>query len=204
MAKGKKKKKQKQLKRIKTPVFRVSFPSVFEPASFEGEQSDNYEITMLFDEDADLSELKKAAKKCAREKWGKKLPKKLHNPFRDGEEREDTEGYGSGVTFVKAISKRKPQIVDKQRNKLDSPEDFYAGCYAIATVSPFAFEVKGNKGISFGLGNILKVDDGEPFGFSSDPMEDFDDDFEEDDEFEDEDDEDTDLDDDEEDDDNDD
>jgi len=198
MGKKKNGKKERKLTRIKTPVFRVSFPNVFNPESFDGEDKGKFSITMLFDEDTDLSALKKAAKKAAKEKWGKKLPKKLNSPFRDGAEKEgELDGYSEGMTFVRASSNRKPDVVDKQRNKLTEPEEFYPGCYAIATVNAFAYDTKGNKGVSFGLGNILKVDEGEPFGFASDPMDDFADDFDEDDEFDD--DEDDDIDDDDED-----
>ena len=40
-------------------------------------------------------------------------------------------------------------------------------------INAFAYDQKGNRGISFGLGNIQKVKDDKPFGNRTKPQDDF-------------------------------
>jgi hypothetical protein len=150
--------------KITTPEFRVSFPAVFKPKAF-GEGEPKYSIVMLFDKKkADLSALKKAYAEAATAKWGdkSKWPKNLRNPFRDGDEKAETEGY-EGCTFISASSKQRPGLVDQQLNPILTEDAFYGGCYARATLTAFAYDWMGNKGVSFGLQNIQKIRDGEAF-----------------------------------------
>lgn len=153
------------LKKCITPAFRVSFPVVFKPKSFQN-QEPKYSITMLFDESTDLKPLKRAALNAAIEKWGEdktKWPKKLRLPFRDGGEKEDMEGYGEGVIFVSASSKTQPGLVDARRERIINESDFYAGCWARAELIAFAYDVSGNKGVSFSLQNLQKIKDDKAF-----------------------------------------
>jgi hypothetical protein len=162
----------KSISKVTTPVFRVSFPNVFEPQSFDGGDP-KYGLTMLFDSDADLSALREAAKRAAREKWGEgKIPQGLRSPFRDGAEKPDLDGY-EGKIFVRCTSKQKPGLVDLAVKPIIDPSEFYAGCYAIATLNAYAYDTKGNKGIAFGLLNIQKQGDGTPFSGRSRPEDDF-------------------------------
>ena len=151
--------------RVYTPHFRVAFPQVFTPA--EGDMDKGfYSVVMLFPKDEDLSVLKRAAKAAAKEKWGDKIPKGLRQPFRDGDEKELT-GY-SGHIFVKAKTKYQPGLVDAKRNPIIDPTEFYAGCWAHATVSAAAYDFNGTRGVKFYLHNIQKLKDDDAFvgGFS--------------------------------------
>ena len=49
------------------------------------------------------------------------------------------------------------------RRILDRSE-VYSGVYAYVSLSFYAFNTNGNKGVACGLGNIQKVRDGEPLG----------------------------------------
>ena len=111
-------------------------------------------------------------KDAIQEKWPKKIPTGLRNPFRDGEEKE-TDGYGEGIIFVRASTERKPGVVDANGHDIMAASDVYAGCYAHATVNLFAFDKAGNRGASFGLQNLQKLAEGEPFGSRSTPEQDF-------------------------------
>ena len=166
--------------RIKTPKFRVAFPSVFEAADPFGSGKPKFSITMLFEDGTDLSSLKTAAKQAVVEKWpdATKRPKSLVSPFKDGNEKSDWDGY-EGATYIKASSKLRPGIIDKSGRTLTEDSEFYAGCYAVATVIPFAYDTAGNRGVSFLLGNVMKVDEGEPFGGRRNAETDFADDIEE-------------------------
>src|SRR4051812_19269134 len=148
--------------KVRTPIFRVSFPQVFEPKAFnDGEPK--YSVVMLFDSKADLREMKACLQEAAKEKWGTKMPSGLRSAFRDGKEKEALQGYGEGVTFCSASSKQRPGLVDQAVQPIIDRGEFYAGCYARATVTAFAYDQKGNKGVSFGLHNLQKIRDGERF-----------------------------------------
>ena len=82
-------------------------------------------------------------------------------PFHRGEEKEYA-GYGPGVVYCTMSAKNfKPTVVDvKDLSTPIGPEEFYAGCYARASVTPFAFNNIG-KGIALGLNHLKKLADGE-------------------------------------------
>jgi hypothetical protein len=121
---------------------------------------------MLFPKDTDMSALRKAIEIAAVEKWGNdkaKWPKPLRNPLRDGDEKSDLNGY-AGHYFVAASSqKMRPGLVDRHRQPITEESQFYAGCWAMATVVAFAYDKAGNRGVSFSLQNVMKVRDDEAF-----------------------------------------
>jgi hypothetical protein len=148
--------------RIMTPAFRVAFPEVFKAVSYEGGDA-KFSITMLFDKAEDLSALKRIASAAKKEKWGDDPPKNLRSPFRDAdEEGKETNGY-AGKIFVKASTKFQPGLVDAKRQPIIDETEFYAGCWARATVTAYAYSVKGNHGIAFNLGNVQKLKDDDSF-----------------------------------------
>ena len=164
--------------KVVTPKFRVSFPDLFEPKSFN-DQPAKFSVQMLFDKKADLTALKKVANKAASEKWGDKVPKGLHMPFKDGNEKE-LDGYEDKIV-VSAASKFKPQVVDQKLNVINDPEDLYAGCFARAAIVAYAWEQKDPKGkavlkrgVSFNLESVQKMAEGDPFKKAIDPSDTFD------------------------------
>jgi hypothetical protein len=168
------------MKKLMTPVFRVAFPSVFVPTAPPGSDKRQYSVTMLFtpanftaEEKVLWAEIKKAAAAVATEKWPKELPKGLMSPFRDGVEKQEYDGFGAGVVFVRAATKDKPGVIDMAKNKIEDQEDFYGGCYARATINPSAWTYLGKHGVKFWLNNIQKVREGEPFGGRTRATDDF-------------------------------
>lgn len=169
-----------KLKKCITPPFRVSFPAVFKPKSFQN-QEPKFSVVMLFDKKTDLSKLRSATMVAITEKWGAdkaKWPKNMRSPFRDGDERRDVEGYTDTI-FVTATSKKKPGVVDAS-GKIpleEATNDFYAGCYARASIIAFAYGGPGTPytaGVSFSLQNLQKLRDGTPFSGRKDATEEFD------------------------------
>lgn len=174
---------------VLTPEFRVSYPYVFKPNLNKLSGKEEYALVALFPPNADLSKLKAAAQEAIKEKWGPdatKWPKNLKNPFRDqGEKEKEVEdgkggtkklmppGHEKGAIFLNLKSKQRPGLVDKNVADIIDPSNFYAGCYARATVSCYAYDQAGNRGVSFGLGNIQKTRDGEPFGGRTKAADDF-------------------------------
>lgn len=165
-----------EIKKVTTPEFRVSFPAVFEPSGMQGQEK-KYSVTMLFDKKAQATPEYKALvgliRHAVEEKFpdAAKRPKGLKNPLRNGSEKE-LDGY-EDTMFCTARSKTKPGLVDASLQAIISPEDFYAGCYARATVNAFYYDQAGNKGVGLGLQNIQKLRDGEPFSGRSKAEDDF-------------------------------
>lgn len=163
-----------QLKKCVTPEFRVSFPAVFKPKAFQN-QEPKYSCVMIFDKKTDLTKLREAVKNAIVEQFGEDMsrwPQRTVNgkkelalklPFRDGADREDTEGYGPDKIFVTATSKNPPGLVNNRLEKILSEADFYAGCWARAEIIAFYYDTNGNKGVSFSLQNLQKIRDDKPF-----------------------------------------
>lgn len=170
-----------KLKTVKTEMFRVSFPKVFKAHAFEEGQKAKYSVVMLFPKTKDLTPMKKAVQAAILEKWGSdksKHPKTLRLPFRDGDEKTDLEGY-SGHIFVSASSEQKPGLITyPDKLPITEESEFYAGCFARAELKAFAYDTKGNKGVSFAVQNIQKLKDGPAFSGRKAAEETFDDDFE--------------------------
>lgn len=158
-----------------TPVFRVSYPNVFKPQLNKMSGQEEYSLVALFPKGADLTALKQEAQRALEEKFGKdqkSWPKNIKTPFRDQAERAKNvdgkevlpAGHEAGAIFMNLKSKQRPGLVDGLNKNEDiiSESDFYAGCYAKASVRAYAYDQKGNRGVSFGLQNIQKVKEGEP------------------------------------------
>jgi hypothetical protein len=171
----------KKSSRLLTPPFRVSFPQVFEKASYNNGTL-RFSLTALFfpkaftDKDKAKWQAILAALNQVSIDGFKKPMKELDRgvfklPFHKGDEK-DYEGYGDADMryCTMANSKRRPQIIDlKSGNPITSEnaDEFYAGCWARASVNPYWFNKIG-KGLSLGLGNIQKLKDDKSFeGFTS-------------------------------------
>ena len=63
--------------------------------------------------------------------------------------------------------------MDTDRNPILSRSEVYSGVYGRASISFYAFNSNGNKGIACGLNNLQKVRDGEPLGGKTSAESDF-------------------------------
>ena len=106
---------------------------------------------------------------------GKSVPalSVLKTPLRDGDlERPDDPAY-AGSYFVNANATSAPGIVDADRNPILTRSEVYSGVYGRASISFYAFNSSGNKGIACGLNNLQKIRDGEPLGGKASAESDF-------------------------------
>lgn len=180
-----------ELKRYVTPVFRISFPTVFEPSSYDGGPP-KYGLSAVWTPSKFSDSDKKRWKammgaldeesKARFKKVVKDLPKNYKTGVRDGDEKPDLEGYGKGTKFANITTKMRPGVIDAGKNKIGPEEgnadDLYPGCYCRATVVAYSYDNKG-KGVALGLMNLQKVADGERLDSRTDAGEDFDDDIDE-------------------------
>lgn len=163
--------------RIRVNEVILSFPKVFTPEAFSEGDKEKYSATFVFPPEVQgqLKAIRAAALEVGREKFGstfdEKVKKgKLHWPFREIDDDENAEkGYPEGSTFIRARSEKKPQIVSIYPDpsnggkpaQITDEDEIYAGVVVNATLDVFAFEGKLNSGVTFGLGNLQKVRDGE-------------------------------------------
>ena len=97
----------------------------------------------------------------------------IKTPLRDGDvERPDDPAYANSY-FINANSATAPGIVDADRNPILERSEVYSGVYGRASISLYAFNSNGNKGIACGLNNLQKISDGEPLGGRTRAEDDF-------------------------------
>ena len=155
--------------KVTTGKVRLSYAHIFEPHAMNDGQEAKYSVSVIIPktDKETLKAIKEAtdqAKKDGASKWGNKIPANLKTPLRDGdEERPDDEAY-AGCYFLNASSKNKPGVVDQNVQPVLDSTEVYSGCYARLTLNFYAYNASGNKGVAAGLGNIQKLEDGEPLG----------------------------------------
>ena len=165
------------MSKVVTGIVRLSYAHVWEPASING-GDEKYSVSLIIPK-SDTKTIKaiqdavEQAKQDGKAKFGGKIPANLKLPLRDGDiERPDDEAYADSY-FINANSKDKPQIVDIKVQPILDQSEVYSGCYARVSITLYAFNSNGNRGIACGLGNIQKVADGEPLGGRSRAEDDF-------------------------------
>lgn len=167
-------KTEQKTNKVLTPKFRVSFPALFEARLNQLSKKNEFGVMMLFPKGTDLTDLKKLAQKVAIDKWGKKMPKKLRSPFRDGNEKYEESGREEykDCIYINAKSQYKPGVVGPDVQPLIDPGEVYGGCWGRATVTAYAYDTMGNQGVSFSLQNFQKLADDSPFGGARSKAED--------------------------------
>lgn len=152
--------------RILTPEARVNFPNLFVSRRNDLSGKDEFSVVLIFDKSADLAILRNAVQSAIRGKWGDNKPQGLRSPFRNGSvDREGKLEYEDKI-FINAKSQYKPGVVDHNVNDIIDAQEIYSGCYGRATLTCYAYDRMGNKGVSFGLRNFQKLRDGEPIAGS--------------------------------------
>jgi hypothetical protein len=152
---------------------RLSYAHVWEPSKFsdaDPNEKPKYSTTCLIDKGdkktvARLQKLIKDTIEGGKAKWGGRIPSKLWDPLRDGDDEKDPEKspeYGN-CFFIKASSERQPKIIDGHCQPIMDQDEVYSGCYANVKLSFFAFANKSN-GVSASLVCIQKTKDGESLG----------------------------------------
>ena len=170
--------------KVVTGKVRFCYCNVFEPTAMVEGQEKKYNIAILIDK-SDTATLKKiqagidAAIEVGidklKDKSGK-VPAGLKTPLRDGDEDRSDDSAFEGKMFVNANSTRKPEIVNETLDPIMSKDEFYAGCYGRASISFYAYNTAGSKGIACGLNNLQKLEDGERLAGGSSASDDFGDD----------------------------
>lgn len=157
---------------------RLSYFHGWEPASINGGEP-KYSVSVLIPKpDKETVDAINNAIDAAIEegitKFGGKKPNRaaIKLPLRDGDIERDDDAY-KGHYFINANSKTAPQIVDKAVKPILDRDEVYSGCYGRVSLSFYAFNSNGNKGVACGLGNIQKIKDGDSLGGRPTAVDDF-------------------------------
>lgn len=163
---------------------RLSYCHLTEPYSNNGGEP-KYSVTLLIPKsdtatkaDIDMA-MQAAADNGVKGCWNGARPAVYKNALiydgdgvRPGGEPFGEECHGHWV--ITASSKKKPEVVHGSNLNVQLlPSDIYSGMYARVTVNFFPYNSSGNKGIGCGLGNVLKLEDGEPLGGGASAASDF-------------------------------
>lgn len=171
---------------FRTPQFRLSFPYITKQKKNKKTNEDaGYGISALIPKSDKttstfLKTLRDEVKAVLRAKFGENIPNKLRKefkdnpgyPMRDGDDKDLFETWrpeyeGHWVATLNA-GKNQPgclvrRLGAKALNAQELEQEFYAGCYCIASVNVYAYDNE-SKGASIGLQNLIKMSDGDPLG----------------------------------------
>ena len=171
--------------KVITGETRWSYVNVWQPKGIDGSKP-KYSISLVIPKsDTKTIEKIKAAIQAAYKEGESKLKGNgrvvpplaaLKTPLRDGDaERPGDEAY-AGCYFVNASNYTQPGIVDRNREDIIDEREVYSGCYGRASITFYAFNSSGNRGIACSLNNLQKLRDGEQLGGHSRAQDDFADD----------------------------
>lgn len=153
--------------RVITNEVRLCYADIFEAKSIQGGKP-KYSVSLIIPKDdtdtlAKIERAIDAVIDAGLGKFGGKRPNKaaLKLLLRGGDIERDDDAYANAM-FVNANSTTPPQVVGPDLQPIIDPNEVYSGCYVRVSITFYAFNTNGNRGIACGLGNIQKLRDGEP------------------------------------------
>lgn len=151
--------------KIKLTNVRLSFPSLFRKAVFNGDET-KFEATFLINKDSQADQIKTLQdainEKLKTDLKGAKLPgDKIC--LKDGDTI-DYDGY-AGHMSIKASNAKRPMVIDADKSPLvEDDNKLYAGCYVNAIIELWAQNNNYGKRINANLLGVQFARHGEPFG----------------------------------------
>ena len=170
---------------------RWSYVNVWEPKSLNENMPAKYSISLIIPKDdlVTVNKIKSAIEAAYIEGESKLkgnsrvLPplSAIKSPLRDGDIEKPSDPAYANAYFINANSATQPGIVDADCNPILVRSEVYSGVYGRASISFYAFNSNGNRGIACGLNNLQKISEGAALGSKASAESDFNTD--EDDEF---------------------
>ena len=167
---------------ITGPNTRWSYANVWEAKSING-GAPKFSVSLIIPktDTVTIEKIKKAIQ-AAYEEGQSKLKgtskympdlEDLKLPLRDGDKERKGDPTYAGCMFINANSSTAPGIVDADRQPILERSEVYSGVYGRASITLYAFNSNGNRGIACGLNNLQKIRDGEPLGGRASAESDF-------------------------------
>jgi hypothetical protein len=174
-------------RRVVTLPVRLTFVSIREPMAFDDGGDPKYRITILAKKDSEAAkqlqkEMDELLKTATADVWNNKLPAKLWNPLRDGDEKSDEYEEFEDCIFMNAKSDYRPGCVLKDLSPIpidQLDDEIYSGVYARACINLYPYvNAKGGCGVTVYLNSVQKIKDGDKIDRGgADPSKDFADDY---------------------------
>ena len=160
---------------VVTGKCRFSFVNVFEPKAMREGDEPKYSLTLIIPKsdtktvEAIKAAIRAAAEAGAQKHFGGRVPTEVSHTFKDGDTEKDDMGDLKKVKypeyadsyFIRVSTKRKPKVLDVNKNEILDPTEVYSGCYGRASITFFAYSGE-KRGVSAALNNVQKVEDGTP------------------------------------------
>lgn len=187
--------------KVITGKVRLGYPNLFKARATEQNKEPKFSVEILVpkSDTKTVAKIRAAQNAAAQSEKGRKIfgdaaptwgsekfsHKKFTDTLRDGDDEDENDGRpereGHWFMNVRSSENYKPGVVDKNREPIVDHTSVYGGVYGRVSMAAYPFDMEGNKGVSFGLNNVLILGYGEPFGAPRENAEDaFDDDFEDD------------------------
>lgn len=172
------------LQGLTTGKVRLSYVHLFTPHASQQGADPKYSTTVLVPK-SDISTKQKidmaiqaAINEGIASKWNGVRPPVISLPVYDGDGVRPSDGmpFGDeckGHWVFTASSKQAPQVVDIGINPILNQTEVYSGMYGRVSIRFFPYNSNGKKGIGCGLGNVQKLEDGEPLGGRTSAAADF-------------------------------
>lgn len=152
------------MQKIKLSNVRLSFPSLFKRAVFDGQEG-KYQATFILDKkNVDTKAIiDNLIKQLLTENKIKVQPHMM--AIKDGAE---TSLEFSDQWLIKASSNRRPTVINKDKTPIVEEDNIvYAGCYVNAIINFWIQDNKFGKRVNANLLGIQFVKDGEAFGLGN-------------------------------------
>ena len=157
---------------VVTGKVRLSYTHLFVPTANIVGQTEKYSTVILIPKTDTMTIQKmRAAQRLALEAgktkvFAGKIPRVWKDTIHDGDEEADLEKNPeyAGNWYLSVASTRKPPVFDRLKIQITDEEEVYSGCYARVVLNAYAYDQKGNKGVTFGLQAVQKLGEGERFG----------------------------------------
>lgn len=172
--------------KVLTGEVRLSYVHLAQPYQNKQGGDPRYQVTLLIPKtdvatkaDIDAS-IQAAYEDGVQNKWKGARPQLKNALIYDGDgcKTDGTpfgaECKGHWVITASSPSTRKPQVVGIDNVNVElAPTDIYSGMYARVTINFFSYDSHGSKGVGCGLGNVLKIRDGETLSGGASAASDF-------------------------------
>jgi len=174
----------KNVQHVVTGKVRLSYVHLFSPYAKHPGDEPKFSTTILIPkQDVATRQRIDAAMAAATQegvssKWNGVRPPQVAVPIYDGDGVRPSDGMPFGEEckrhwVMTASSKQKPDVVDLGLNPIINQSEIYSGVYARVSLRFFPYNSNGKKGIGCGLGNVQKLEDGEPLGGRTSAASDF-------------------------------
>ena len=172
--------------KVVTGEIRGSYVRIFKaelPHNAKPDDVPKFGMTLLIPktDTVTLAKIAAAREVAIAEKFAGKRPAKIDTTLHDGDQPRPSNGedFGpecAGHMVMAVSSKFKPRILDLDGNEVIDPLVCGSGDYYKVSMTAFAYDFSGKRGVAFGLNNILFTRQGVSLGGRSSAEDDFADD----------------------------